>query len=854
MTSLPGWFDYGFDASLKFYSRVETSCKTPEELRLARRELAQNDLFYLLIDVCKRGDMVHPWLFDRCREVQQNPDGFLDVWAREHYKAVDVEEPVPTPVGWKRHGDLAVGDWVYGSDGVPTRVVAKTEVFTNADCYRVTFDDGYSVVVSGQHLWTVEKRTRLRKYRGKQDRAEVVMNTKEIFKHSHRPDNRLSIPVAPPLLNVEHVLPIAPYTLGCWLGDGANANGTVTCGDDIWTGIIDSGHEISAGRPSRDITRTVYGIQPELRSMGLLNNKHIPQEYLWACERQRMELLRGLMDTDGSCNDRGTATFINKCKPLAEDVAVLCSSLGLKPRWRVISTHHGEVYSISFQAYKSAAPFKLPRKIARCKGGSPRSRRFITSVECVDTRPVSCIQVEATNGLYLIGKQMVTTHNSTIITFGLTLLNILNNPEITVGIFSHTRGGAKKFLRQLKEEMENNKDLVDLFPEILWEKPKSQAPKWGEETGLIVKRQGNPKEATVEAWGLVDGMPTGSHFFLRIYDDVVTPASVSTPDQIKKTTDAWALSDNLGMEGGIVRTIGTYYHHFDTYREMEERGAVVVRKHPCCQYSEDARGEKTPDFSTAVLKAPATLRKKYRDQGVYIFGCQMMLNPTADKSQGFRLDWLKRWEPRTHKNLFVFGLFDPSSGKNKKNQDGKDRDYSAGWVIGYAADEKFRVLDMLRDKLTLTERQKALEELHRFWEMEFWAYEEEGMQSDIAHFEACMEQNLYDMDIIPVKSRGLSKNDRIKRLVPLFEAGKIILPNRLVKADWEGKSVNLVTSFIKEEYEPFPVLKHDDMLDALSQVENEEVKKRLRLPNRGKTREGVITAIRKEQRRGRPVV
>jgi hypothetical protein len=97
---------------------------------------------------------------------------------------------------------------------------------------------------------------------------------------------------------------------------------------------------------------------------------------------------------------------------------------------------------------------------------------------------------------------------STIITYGKTIQDILINPEVTFGIFSHTRPIAKQFLRQIKSEFEKNELLCQLFPEILYEQPKLEAPKWAEDDGLIVKRKGNPKESTVEAWGLTDGQPT----------------------------------------------------------------------------------------------------------------------------------------------------------------------------------------------------------------------------------------------------------------------------------------------------------------------------------------------------------
>jgi hypothetical protein len=168
-------------------------------------------------------------------------------------------------------------------------------------------------------------------------------------------------------------------------------------------------------------------------------------------------------------------------------------------------------------------------------------------------------------------------YKSTIITFALSVQDILRNPETTIGIFSHTRPIAKAFLRQIKQEFERNERLKRWFPDVLWADPSKESPKWSEDEGITVKRKGNPKEATIEAWGLVDGQPTSKHFDVLNYDDIVVESSVGTPEMIRKTTDALSNSYNLGKRGGRRRFVGTRYHYNDTYREIMAHGSIPRR-------------------------------------------------------------------------------------------------------------------------------------------------------------------------------------------------------------------------------------------------------------------------------------
>lgn len=410
-------------------------------------------------------------------------------------------------------------------------------------------------------------------------------------------------------------------------------------------------------------------------------------------------------------------------------------------------------------------------------------------------------------------------YKSTIITFGLTIQDILNDPELTVGIFSHTRPIAKGFLRQIKREFESNQFLKDLFPDIFWTDPHKEAPKWSEDDGIIVKRKGNPKESTVEAWGLVDGQPTAKHFKLRVYDDVVTVESVSSPEMIEKTTDRWALSLNLGSDGGTERYIGTRYHFNDTYKVMKDRG-IHVRVFPATDTG-DIEGK-------PVLLSRGRLDQKRQAMGPYIFSSQMLLNPIADDAQGFSEKWLNYYDDENDgSGMNTYILVDPASEKKKTS------DYTTMMVIGLGQDDNYYWLDAIRDRLNLTERAHKLMELHRRWRPKGVGYEKYGMQADIEFIRTVQNSENYRFPITELGGQ-MPKNDRIRRLVPIFEEGRFFIPRIMIRTNYEGKAVDIANAFIHEEYLPFPVGQHDDMLDAMARIEDEKLGKIWPMPEQAK--------------------
>lgn len=404
---------------------------------------------------------------------------------------------------------------------------------------------------------------------------------------------------------------------------------------------------------------------------------------------------------------------------------------------------------------------------------------------------------------------------SSIITFGKTIQDILashgeeplpewRQTQPTFCIFSHVRPIAKAFLRQVKTEFEQNAVLMELFPDVLYAKPDRQSPRWSEDNGLIVRRTSNPKEATLEAWGLIDGTPIGKHFNVLIYDDVVVPASVSNPEMIEKTTNGWSNSLNLGDANPRIRGIGTRWHFADSYRAIMDRGALKPRVYPATQ---DGTLTGKP-----VLLTEDQLAKKIRDMGPYVASANLLMNPIADSRQSFQRAWFdRRFDQHSvnWKSMNRALICDPASKKKKSS------DYTSMAVIGLSEARKVYLLDFIRDRLSLLERGKEYVRLHRKWQPQKAAYEEYGLQADTEYIETLMDKAAYHFEIDKLGGK-LDKFDRINRLIPVAAAGDFWMPEVLYRTTYDKKVEEQIIVLIEQEFLAWPVPVHDDGMDVIS--------------------------------------
>ncbi|ASU61122.1 replicative DNA helicase [Nocardiopsis dassonvillei] len=366
-------------------------------------------------------------------------------------KALALDTPLPTPGGWTTMGEVEVGTELIAADGTPTRVVAATEVMTGRPCFEVVFDDGTTVVADGDHQWLTHTRASRRAAREAEARGTVprvlpeVRTTREIARtlRTETADRRLnhSVVNAEAIELPERDLPLPPYFLGAWLGGGASAAARVTSTDpEVLLNIEAEGlvtkpvgstgmtygvflPEEDTAPAARECVASHGSVQARLRTLGVLGNKHIPQEYLRASVDQRRALLAGLLDTDGTVNATGSVQFAVTSQRLANGFRELAHSLGYRTgmstrRVDGRSEASSTCYTVTFGSRSEVFRLERKRRAHRERGadrGYARiGSRFVTEVRPVESVPVRCVQVDHPDHLFLATRSMVPTHNSTL--------------------------------------------------------------------------------------------------------------------------------------------------------------------------------------------------------------------------------------------------------------------------------------------------------------------------------------------------------------------------------------------------------------------------------------------------------
>ncbi|HEY1243555.1 MAG TPA: hypothetical protein VGF29_01865 [Hyphomicrobiaceae bacterium] len=446
---------------------------------------------------------------------------------------------------------------------------------------------------------------------------------------------------------------------------------------------------------------------------------------------------------------------------------------------KVIRDLRDAPFEVALEIYEGVVPHMSPAELALL---GCNDRFYLLTVLC--NRPdmshpwiyQRCREVEKAPDGYI--DLWARAHGkSSVITFAGVIQEVLCDPETRVAIFSNTKELAHRFVDQIKTEFEDNAKLIALYPDVLWRdaKERKQARTWSVGDGITLKRKGNPREATVEGHGVVDAMPTGKHFPLLVYDDVINEANVTNPEQVKKATERTELSFSLGeAEGTRKWFIGTRYHFGDTYAYILENEIATPRIHPA---TEDGRLTGKP-----VFLSQARWEEIKRQQRSSV-AAQYLQNPLAGEENTFTTRWLiPYWVRPVMMSVYILG--DPSQGRNSTS------DRTAIAVIGIDDRENKHLLDGYCHRMPLSERWERLRDLHKRWskmpgvQLVKVGWERYGLQADIEYFEERMRIEGYSFQVEEVnwtgeRPGGQSKKARVGRLEPDFRNGEFFVPGRV---------------------------------------------------------------------------
>lgn len=387
----------------------------------------------------------------------QNHQNNIMLTARQMGKALPITEQILTPNGFKPLGDLIVGDVIYGADGKKTNIKYITETMYDKVMYEIKFDNGETIIACEDHLWNISTSSWQRS-----KSKTRTKSTKEIIKIMDSVSDKTKsgnpfIEVTKPVNFDYRKLEINPYALGLWIGDGSKSSKKLICKYDdflIYESVLNECRLDGTDNTVLDINIDLYNLQ---------ERKHIPEDFIFNTIDNRLELIRGLMDTNGYAEKNGHLEFYNTNKDIIDTMRFLLSSLGIKTTVRIKNgkSKTSECYVIGFVCTEWDM-FKLPRKLERqynCKNHLKNKRVYIHSITPVQTVPCRCLQVDNEDHLFLAGKTLIPTHNTTVAAAYI-LWYAMFHPDQTILLLGNIYSAAMETMSRIRYAYEECPDHI----------------------------------------------------------------------------------------------------------------------------------------------------------------------------------------------------------------------------------------------------------------------------------------------------------------------------------------------------------------------------------------------------------
>jgi len=415
---------------------------------------------------------------------------------------------------------------------------------------------------------------------------------------------------------------------------------------------------------------------------------------------------------------------------------------------------------------------------------------------------------------------------STTVTFGLNFWRRIRAPRSVSVIWSVTRALAMEHLQEVKDELEENELLEELWPDRFW-KDRSAIRRSGKtfslEGGLSLPMLPPGKEKSFEAWGLTDvAFPTGKHFHDHYYDDVVDERCVSSPEMIAAARATYNRSSGCDRPDGSMHThVGTPYQDGDVGVQLVKEGIVRLRCRPAVDGNRLDSERRRKIGGRPVFMSEEALEIRLKRMGPKDFACQMLMDPHKGLGGTLPVENIRYYsnhpmEERWGKNVYV--CVDPNGGFKKTVNDAL-----AITVWGLGPDKNFYLLDAYRGHLDTGERHEKVIELRAIWEPLDVRIEEVASGGDSYHLKAAQERMGHRFEVSSIHVQTMKKGSgprgtytRIQRLTdawqPILRECRLYLPEKL-EVECDGELVDLARAFYME-LKRFPIAETDDLISS----------------------------------------
>ena len=702
-----------------------------------------------------------------------------------HCLALDT--PIMTTTGWKTMATIETGDYVFGPDGQPTMVLGKSEIHRGRRVWRASTDDGASILCDDGHLWSVALCRKRRVFKKKT--AKYLADRQKNMSEKRPP--RLPDQAA---VDYSHKnLLIDPYTFGVWLGDGSQGQATITMHNDD-QGVVRQRIEQAGFVTTSRRTRFTFGVldlKSRLADLGVLNNKHIPAEYLMASKVQRLALLDGLMDTDGNVSKARQCFLATSSPVLRDQYRELLWSLGIKnglstSRAIFNGRDYGETYRIGFYAKDVGT---LPRKRERATGRIKDVGRYL-SFEEAGTADVQCIEVARKDGLFLAGHGFIPTSNtkSEFASYLFPAFMIGRNPKLKIIQTTHTADLSVRFGRKVRNLVDTS-DYRAIFPEVHMRSDSKASGRWDTDAGGEYYAAG------------IGGAISGRGANLLIIDDPHSEQDAMSATALDAAYE-WYISgprQRLQPGGAIVLVMTRWGNRDLTSRLLKDQSNEKADQWEVVEFPAifpETNNPLWPEFWNLE-----ELEKVKASLTVSAWSAQWMQNPSAEESAILKREYWRIWEKKKPPECnYILQSYDTAFSKKAK------ADYSACTTWGVFTDQDegqgIILLDSWKERLDFPELKKRAYDEYNYWNPDMILIEAKAAGTPLTH--ELRKIGLPVSNFTP--SRGNDKIARAHGAAAVFESGLVWAPE------------NKFAQELIEECAAFPAGDSDDLVDSTTQA------------------------------------